>query len=166
MGLPVPGAPPLRRLFAWLLPCLAVSALVGILVADCGWLTVAASGGLAVGSTAVALTARRRPAVVATCAAAAVGALGAAGHAYHLALADRHAPRSTFDAAVDGTVRALRREREWLALELHDVVPVRFGETLLPSVPERLRLVESAATPEGIWLAGLWMAIASARGCG
>ncbi len=145
----------MRRLFAWLLPCLAVSAVVGVLVADCGWLTVAASGGLAVGSTAVALTARRRPAVVAICAAAAVGALGAAGHAHHLALADRHAPRSTFDAAVDGTVRALRREREWLALELHDVVPVRFGETLLPSVPERLRLVESAATPEGIWLAGL-----------
>lgn len=116
-------------------------------------MTVAAACGVAVGSAGVALAVRRRASIVATCAVAIVGALGAGGHARTLGLAARDAPRAVFDAVADGTVRAIRREHAWLAMELHEVVPVGFGE-LPPALPSRLRLIERADTPEGIWLAG------------
>lgn len=143
----------MRRVIAGLLPCLAASAVLGVLAADRGWLGGAAAGWVALASTGVGLAARRRPLVVGVCAAAAIAALGAASHAERLAIAARAAPESTVDAAVDGTVRALRRERTWVAAELHDVVSVPFGEMSRASVPARLEWVESMDTPEGVWLA-------------
>jgi len=144
----------LRRSIAWLLPCLAVAALTGILVADTGWLTVPSACGLAIGSAGAAVVARRRPAVLAICAAVIFMALGGAGHARQLALAERDAPRGAFDAVADATVRALRRERAWVAMELHDVVAVPFAGGPVAGLPARLQLIEPADTPEGLWLAG------------
>jgi competence protein ComEC len=142
-------------LIAWLLPCLAVAAGVGILAADRGWLSVACASGIAAVSTGAALAARRHPRVVAGCAVIVVAALGAARHAESLALAARHAPQTSFDALADGSVRAVRRETRWIGLELHDVVAVQFGALERPVLPSRLRLTESRETPEGVWLAGL-----------
>jgi competence protein ComEC len=137
---------------ALLLPCLTLAHLVGLWVADAGWLSACSARWLGVACVAFALPLRRLPRALASLLVLGFFASGVAALGGVLETARRHPVETAFDAIVEADVCELERRRSSLRLVLCHAVGVgRHAER----VPERIVVHQRWSMLEPSWARAL-----------